>query len=47
MATPELINEISKELIRAIEVTMSPTASHAARQEAYTAYEQFKVYDSS
>ncbi|KAK6632104.1 hypothetical protein RUM44_007134 [Polyplax serrata] len=42
MATPELINEISKELIRAIEVTMSPTASHAARQEAYTAYEQFK-----
>lgn len=43
MATAEMITKLASELVRALEVTMDPTAVHAHRQEAYTAYEQFKV----
>lgn len=43
MASPEMISEMSKELVRALEVTMNPSATHVSRQEAYTAYENFKV----
>lgn len=43
MATPEMISEMAAELIRALEVTMNPSANQSLRQEAYTAYEHFKV----
>ena len=43
MATPEMIDQITGELIRALEITMNPVAEQSARQEAYTAYENFKV----
>jgi len=43
MATPEMISEMAVEMVRALKVTMDPTALQLHRQQAYTAYEQFKV----
>lgn len=43
MASPEMISKITQDLIRALEITMDPLATQASRQEAYTAYEHFKV----
>lgn len=43
MTSPEMIAEMATELVRALEVTMNASATQALRQEAYTAYEHFKV----
>ena len=46
MTTPEMIADMAAELVRALEITMNASASQALRQEAYTAYERFKVFSS-